>query len=238
MVGAGVQRGIEAEEVRERSDEVNEVGGGEDPRAEVGGGILADEPGGIYEGVTRLHEHVAGGGEVDGRGASGVGLEEPNGGREVVHGAAEGDRDGSLRLKEMGGTAVVMGEGGCARAEGGEGLRQRHQVLPYMPLHVLRVGQRRRPPLRQGRRQELLHVLGGRRRRRRRMRGHRQRGTSADRALFFFFLGRRGFLTLGRSVVNRLFLPRLFPLLLRELADRIEIVSESESYHNSNVVLR
>lgn len=154
--------------MREGSDEVDEVGGGEDPGAEVG--RVGDEAGAVDKAVVGLDDHVSGRREEDERRGARVGLGQPDDGGEVVGGTGVVDGDGAVGLEEVSGAAVVVGEEGGLGMEGGEGLGQRHQVVADEPLDVLGVRQRGRPPLGERRVEELLRVLraAGRRRRRRR----------------------------------------------------------------------
>jgi hypothetical protein len=161
--------------VGEGPGEVEEVGGREDPGAEVR--RAGDEAGAIDERVVGLDEHVAGRGEEDeGRGAR-VGVGEPEDGGEVVDGAGVGDGDGAVGLEQVRGAAVVVGEEGGPGAEGGEGVGEGDEVVADEPLDVLGVGQRRGAPLGERRVEELVRVLRAARCRRRRGRGHRRSGS-------------------------------------------------------------
>lgn len=133
-----------------------EIGGGEDPGVDVGDG---DDAVGGDEGVGALDDHVARGVDEDEGGVAGVGLHEPDDDGDVVGDALKRHRNGAVGLEEVDGAAVVVGEDGGLGLEGREGLHQLHQVLPDVPLHVLRVRQRRRPTLREHAVEELLRVL-------------------------------------------------------------------------------
>lgn len=146
----------------ERTDEIDEVRRGVNPIAEIGD---IDMAGAVYVGMVPLDDHVASRGEEDGGWGAGVRLEKPDDGRDVVDDAAIDDGNGALDLEKLRRSAVVVGEGGGLRRQGGEGLRQRDQVLPDQPLHILRIGQRVGPPLRQRAAQELRPVLPIRHRR-------------------------------------------------------------------------
>ncbi|BAH91951.1 Os02g0833250 [Oryza sativa Japonica Group] len=176
-IGAPGEEGrVEAEQVREGSDEIDEVGGGENPRAEVRG--VGDEAGAVDEGVVGLDDHVACWGEEDEGRRPRVGLREPEDSGEVVGGAGVVDGDGAVGLEEVGGAAVVVGEEGGLGVERGESVGEGDEVVADQPLHVLRVGQGGGPALGERRVQELVRVLRAARRRwgrRRRWRGHRSR---------------------------------------------------------------
>lgn len=148
----------------EGSDEVEEVGGGEDPGAEVG--RVGDEAGAVDERVVGLDEHVAGGGEEDeGRGAR-VGLGQPDDGGQVVGGPGVVDGDGAVGLEQVRGAAVVVGEEGSLGVERGEGVGEGDEVVADEPFDILRVGERRWPALGEGGVEELVRVLRSARRRR------------------------------------------------------------------------
>lgn len=196
-IGAPGEEGrVEAEQVREGSDEIDEVGGGENPRAEVRG--VGDEAGAVDEGVVGLDDHVACWGEEDEGRRPRVGLREPEDSGEVVGGAGVVDGDGAVGLEEVGGAAVVVGEEGGLGVERGESVGEGDEVVADQPLHVLRVGQGGGPALGERRVQELVRVLRAARRRwgrRRRWRGHRSRSPPLGflppphlLSLFFSFL--------------------------------------------------
>jgi hypothetical protein len=166
-----VKRGGSRPKRWERPGEVEEVGGGEDPGAEVW--RAGDEARGNDEWVVGLDEHVAGRGEEDERRGARVGLGEPEDDGEVVNGARVGDGDGAVGLEQVRGAAVVVGEEGRPGVEGGEGVGEGDEVVADQPLDVLRVGERRWAPLGQRRVEELVRVLHAGSRRRRRRRNHR-----------------------------------------------------------------
>lgn len=73
--------------------------------------------------VVPFDDHVACGGDKDTGGGNGVGFNEPDGNRDIVRGAMEGDGDGALGLEEMHGRSIVVDEGGSSDDKAREVLR-------------------------------------------------------------------------------------------------------------------
>lgn len=114
---------------------------------------------GRHEGVGTLDDHVAGGVHEDKRRVTGVRLHEPDDNRDIVRDALEGHRHGAVGLQKIDCAAVVVVEDGGLGLQRRVRLREVQQVLSDVPLHVLRVRQRRRAALRQHTIEKLLRVL-------------------------------------------------------------------------------
>lgn len=112
-----------------------------------------------HEGVGTLDDHIACGVHEDERCVTGVRLHEPDDNRNIVRDALEGHRHGAVGLQKVDCAAVVVVEDGGLGLQRRVSLREVQQVLPDVPLHVLRVRQRRRAALRQHAIEELLRVL-------------------------------------------------------------------------------
>lgn len=111
------------------------------------------------ERVGALDDHIAGGIDENQRRVARVSLHEPDNDGDVVGDALKRHRNGAVGLEEVDGAAVVVGEYGGFGLQRRVGFGEVQQVLAYVPLHVLRVRQRRRTPLRENAVQKLLGVL-------------------------------------------------------------------------------
>lgn len=152
----GKERGIVAEYLGERADEIHEVGGRINPVLEIGD---ADESGAVDVGVVGFDEHVGGGIEEDGGRGEGVAVDEPDGCRDVVDDVGEDDGDGAVGLEEIDGAAVVVCEGGGLGVERREGFEEEEEVLPDEEFCFFGVGEGGRAALREGGAQELKDVM-------------------------------------------------------------------------------
>lgn len=102
---ARVERRIASEGGAEIGDEIDEIGARVNPVLEIREG---DEARGGHVRVGPLDDHVGGGVDVDAGRVARVGLEEPDDDGDVVGDAVVRHRDGSVRLEEVYGSAVVV----------------------------------------------------------------------------------------------------------------------------------
>lgn len=134
----------------------DQIGRGEPPGMNIG---YRDDAVGGDEGVGALDNHVARGIDEYQRRVVGVRIHQPDDDRDVVGDAVEIHRDGAVGLEEIDGAAVVVGEGGGLGLQRRVGFSELHQMLPDVPLHPLRVRQRRRAALGEHAVEKLLGEL-------------------------------------------------------------------------------
>lgn len=106
-----------------------------------------------------LNDHIACRVNENQRRVARVGFHKPDNNRDVVGDALERHRNRAVSLEEVDGATVVVREDSSFRLQRRVGFGEVQQVLPDVPLHILGVRQRRRPPLRQHAVEKLLDVL-------------------------------------------------------------------------------